>query len=200
MVEIIGMNRYDHRAVLEKAAKAVNDGGVVVYPTDTLYGLGGDAFSKEVADRILRIKGSGPGKPMSVIMSDVEMIEKYCEVDEWQRQVLNKNLPGPFTFLLKTKTAFPVASKGKLGVRIPDSAFAHALAEHAGVPVISTSANPSGEEPPVTMEEVDPKILAAADLAIDAGATKYRGPSAVVDLVDKKIVRQGVWEIELFGY
>jgi L-threonylcarbamoyladenylate synthase len=197
MVEIISIGRYQFRDALQKAAKVVQSEGVIIYPTDTLYGLGGNALSQKVADRILRIKGSEPNKPMSVTMSDVPMIRRYCEVDEWQLEVLNKNLPGPFTFLLSVKNHVPVAAKGKLGVRIPDYPFAHELSGLADLPVISTSANISGQDAPTRLEEVNPKILGAVDLVIDSGVTKYRGPSAVVDLVEKKIIRQGVSEIEL---
>jgi L-threonylcarbamoyladenylate synthase len=200
MVEIISITLYDYRVALEKAAKAVLSEGVVLYPTDTLYGLGGNAFSRKVVNRIHEIKGSEYDKPMSVIMSDIPMIERYCEVSEWQRTVLAKNLPGPFTFLLKAKIDIPVSSNGKLGVRIPDSSFAHQLSERVEMPIITTSANPSGQKPPSRLEEVSPKILSSADIVIDAGRTKYGESSAVIDLVDKKIVRKGSWEIELFGY
>jgi len=200
MVEIISISRYDFRPALEKAAKVVLSEGVLIYPTDTLYGIGGNAFSEKAAARIHGIKGSEPGKPMSVIMSDIHMIERYCEVDPWQRKVLRDHLPGPFTFLLKSKIRMPVSSNDKLGVRIPDSSFAYQLSEQTDVPVITTSANPAGKKPPVRLEEINGKILSAVDLAIDVGVTKLQGQSAVVDLVDKKIVRQGVWEIELFGY
>ncbi len=199
MVETIRISRHHYRGALQKAAEVVRAGGVILYPTDTLYGLGGNALSQKVAERILQIKGSEPNKPMSVTMSDIVMIERYCEVDEWQREVLNKNLPGPFTFLLRTKTEIPVASEGKLGVRIPDYSFAHMLAGIADLPVISTSANPSGKSAPTRFDEVDPKILGSVDLAIDDGVTKYHGPSAVVDLVEKKIIRQGVSGIDLSG-
>jgi len=200
MVEIISISLYDFRQALDKAAKVVLAEGVLVYPTDTLYGLGGNAFSETVVSRIHQIKGNEIGKPMSAIMSDLSMIERYCEVDPWQRSVLKKNLPGPFTFLLKSRIRMPISSNEKLGVRIPDSSFAYQLSEMTDVPIITTSANPTGMKPPTRLEEIEPKILSAADIAIDSGVTKFQGHSAVVDLVDKKIVRQGVWEIELFGY
>jgi len=121
-------------------------------------------------------------------------------VDPWQRAVMKKNFPGPFTFLLKSKIKMPVSSNNKLGVRIPDSSFAYQLAELADVPIITTSANATGQKPPTRLEEIDPKILSSVDMAIDAKVTKYHEASAVVDLVDKKILRKGAWEIELFGY
>ena len=200
MVEIIKVKNHDFAVALRKADAVVRSKGLIIYPTDTLYGIGGNAFSEEAVKRIRKIKGTAEDKPFSVVMSDLGMIKKYCEVDDWQYRVLKANLPGPFTFLLNSRTAFPVTANSKLGVRIPDSSFAHQLAEMAEVPVITTSANPSGQKPPARLEEIDGKILSAVDLAVDDGLTKFHEASAVVDLVDKKVLRKGAWEIELFGY
>jgi L-threonylcarbamoyladenylate synthase len=200
MVKIIKIGRHDFHGALEKANEIVRAGGLVIYPTDTLYGIGGNAFSQEVVDKVRKIKGTMEGKPYSVIMSNLKMIKKYCEVDDWQYNVMKKNLPGPFTFILKSKIKLPVSTNHKLGVRIPDSPFAHQLAEITEMPIITTSANPAGHKPPSRMEEVDSKILSTVDLAVDNGLTKFHEASAVVDLVEKKVLRKGVWEIELFGY
>jgi len=200
MVEIISISLYDISWALERAADVVKSERVLIYPTDTLYGIGGSAISSKTVQRIHQIKGTEPGKPMSVVMADINMIERYCRLDDWQRMVLEKNLPGPFTFLLPLKVDLPVSSNKKLGVRIPDSSFSHRLSEITNVPIITTSANPAGQKPPTRLEEIDGRILSAVDVAIDAGVTKYHEASAVVDLVEKKVVRKGAWEIELFGY
>jgi len=200
MVEIKSISLYDISWALERAADVVKSERVLIYPTDTLYGIGGSAISSKTVQRIHQIKGTEPGKPMSVVMADINMIERYCRLDDWQRMVLEKNLPGPFTFLLPLKVDLPVSSNKKLGVRIPDSSFSHRLSEITNVPIITTSANPAGQKPPTRLEEIDGRILSAVDVAIDAGVTKYHEASAVVDLVEKKVVRKGAWEIELFGY
>lgn len=200
MAEIIKLERRDFESALKKAEEIVNKDGILIYPTDTLYGIGGNAFSKRVVDRIREIKGTPVDKPYSVIMSDLKMIKEYCEVNEWQYSVMKKYLPGPFTFLLKYKKRMPVSTNHKIGVRVPASPFAHQLAEITKIPIVTTSANPTGCKPPCRLEEVDKKILDVVDLAIDGGGTEFLEASAVVDLVDKRIVRRGVWEIELFGY
>jgi L-threonylcarbamoyladenylate synthase len=200
MVEIISVSLYDLNWALERAAEIVKSEGVLIYPTDTLYGIGGTAISSKVAERVHKIKGTEPDKPMSVVMADINMIERYCRVDDWQRMVLEKNLPGPFTFLLPLKVNLPVSSNNKLGVRIPDSSFSHRLSDITNVPIITSSANSAGKKPPSRLEEIDGKILSAVDVAIDIGVTRYHEASAVVDLVEKKILRKGAWEIELFGY
>lgn len=200
MVEIIKIERRDFQNALNKAEEVVQKDGLIIYPTDTLYGIGGNAFSKKVVERIREIKGTPPGKPYSVIMSDMKMIKEFCEVDDWQYRVMKKYLPGPFTFLLKYKKRMPVSTNDKLGVRVPASSFANQLAEVVGVPIITTSANPTGCKPPCRLEEIDGKIISAVDLAVDGGNTRFHEASAVIDLVDKKVLRRGVWEIELFGY
>jgi L-threonylcarbamoyladenylate synthase len=200
MVEIIKVERHDFQTALDKANEIVRKGGLIIYPTDTLYGIGGNAFSKEVVDKIRKIKGTPEGKPYSVVMSNLKMIKKYCIVDDWQYNTMKNNLPGPFTFLLKSKIKMPASTNNKLGIRIPDTQFAHQLAEITEMPIITTSANPAGTKPPTRLEEIDGKILSAVELAVDNGLTKFRGASAVIDLIEKKVVRKGVWEIELFGY
>jgi len=200
MVKIIKIDKQDYHEALRRAKEVVLENGVLIYPTDTLYGIGGNAFSEKVVHRIREIKGSPDEKSYSVIMSDINMIKRYCEVDEWQLKVLKAHLPGPFTFLLKAKVKMPVSVNQKLGVRIPDYAFAHQLSELCDMPIVTTSANPSGKKPPCRLEETTGKILSAVDLAIDDGITKFQEASAIVDLVEKKVLRKGVWEIELFGY
>jgi L-threonylcarbamoyladenylate synthase len=200
MVQIIKIDKQDYHEALRRAKEVVLGDGVLIYPTDTIYGIGGNAFSEKVVNRIREIKGSPEEKSYSVIMSDINMIKRYCEVDAWQLKVLKAHLPGPFTFLLKAKVKMPVSANQKLGVRIPDYAFAHQLAELCDMPIVTTSANPSGKKPACRLEETTGKILSAVDLAIDDGVTKFQEASAIVDLVEKKVLRKGVWEIELFGY
>jgi L-threonylcarbamoyladenylate synthase len=200
MVEIIKIERRDFQAALLKAEKIVRSGALLIYPTDTLYGIGGNAFSDSVVEKIRKIKGTREGKPYSVVMSNLKMIKKYCEVNEWQYNVMKKHLPGPFTFLLKSKIKIPVTTNELIGVRIPDSPFAHQLAEITETPIVATSANPAGTKPPKRMDEIDEAVLSSVELAVDGGPTKFLEASAVIDLVNKKVLRRGVWEIELFGY
>jgi tRNA threonylcarbamoyl adenosine modification protein (Sua5/YciO/YrdC/YwlC family) len=200
MVEIIKVERQDFQAALKKAEEIIRKGGLIIYPTDTLYGIGGNAFSENVVEEIREIKRTPPGKPYSVVMSNLKMIKRYCEVNDWQYRTMKKYLPGPFTFLLKSKIKLPVSDNPLLGVRIPDSPFAHQLAEVCETPIVATSANPAGTKPPCRLEEIDGKVFASVELAVDNGLTKFHEASAVVDLIEKKVVRKGVWEIELFGY
>ncbi len=174
-----------------KAGKVIKRGGTIIYPTDTLYGIGGDATSEQAVKDINLIKRVPAFKPMSVIVSDISMVEEYCIVERWQRRILSDYLPGPFTFILKARGNLPVTDNDKMGIRIPDVRFCRMLSSFSKRPIITTSANVNGEQPPYLFESVDEKIIQAVDLAIDQGPTSYRHHSSIVDLVDRKVIRRG---------
>lgn len=197
MVKIIKLEKGNISTVLEEAKKVINNRGVIIYPTDTVYGIGGDATDPAVVEKVMEIKGREKGHAFSVIMSDIDMIEEYCIVDIFQEIILKKYLPGPYTFVLKIHRPIAVSQDLTLGVRIPNLDFCNRLSEVVGKPIISTSANRSGEIPPRAFNEINKEILEAVDLAIDGGPTRYYGPSDVVDLVNMKIIRKGVGEIDL---
>jgi len=178
--------------VLEKAAEIVLHGDVLIYPTDTVYGIGGDATSEKTVQRIKQIKKKTVNAPFSVIFSDIEMIKRYCEVNEWQEEMLKKYLPGPYTFILKEKINLPTNQNSKIGIRMPESEFTCQLVKIVKKPIVTTSANLSGEQAPIDIEGIDKRLLKLADLIIDGGTTRYKGASTVVDLVEKKTIRKGM--------
>ncbi len=179
----------------ETAKKVLLSDGLIIYPTDTLYGIGGNALKEEVVNRIKKIKGREGEKPLSVALGGLSTILRFFEVSGEQTAYLTRYLPGPYTFLLKPKKPMPV-SKGLVGVRVPEHIFLTKLIQEVGFPVVSTSANISGEKAPVRVEEIKKEMMNSVDLVIDGGPTKYREGSTVVDLVNKKIVRMGAGEFE----
>lgn len=181
---------------IRQAVSVIKHGGILVYPTDTLYGLGGDATRKSVVAKIYQIKKRDRGKPLSVIVANLAMIKKYCHVDREQERILRPYLPGPYTFLLRLRKKLPVTKTKKIGVRIPDYAPIVRLCRLAGVPIITTSANISGKKDARRLSEVRPTIRRLVDLVLDGGKTKYGRGSTVVDLVDNKIVRKGAGRFE----
>ncbi len=180
------------------AVEVVLRGGVILYPTDTVYGLGGDATNEEVVKRIHTIKRSSEDKPLSIILPDLSFVDEWCETGVFEDIVMKKYLPGPYTFIVKKRRNIflPASPYDTIGVRIPDHSFCLLLALKAGRPIISTSANFSGFPPPSSFEEVDKRLVEQVDLAVDGGPTKYRAPSTIVDLVHKKIIR-GKLEFDL---
>ncbi len=172
---------------IKKAAEVVTGGGVIVYPTETVYGLGADALSEKSIKRVYEIKKRPFDQPISVAVSSYEMIEKIAKVNSWD--LIKKFLPGPVTVLLKKESIVPdilTAGLDLVGVRFPDNSVACHIIDLCG-PITSTSANISGDEPPVRFEEVNIK----ADFAVDGGDCDYCVSSTIVDLVNRKIVRAG---------
>ncbi|RLF92590.1 threonylcarbamoyl-AMP synthase [Thermococci archaeon] len=172
------------RNEIDEIARLISEGGVIVYPTDTVYGLGGNALSRDVVDRIYSIKRREKSKPVSIAMSK-DMLSSYVEIGLRERILIDKYLPGKYTLILRKKrgVSLPeeVAPEGKVGVRVPDHPFVKSLFERIDFPIISTSANISGEKPPSTVEEAMSQLGDAVDLYVDWG--KLPGtPSRVIDL------------------
>ncbi len=192
MTETVVLEK-DYPKALEKAAQAMEDGKVFIYPTDTVYGIGGDALNEEVCARIRKIKGQA-SRPFSIIVSDFTMFRKYCEVPEDRLRYLFQYLPGPYTFLMRKKEEVPACPGEKIGVRVPLHSFIRKVASMSQLPIIGTSANPAGRNPPISFKKVSKALLKKADLAIDGGETLFKRESTVVDLVDMEVKRDGAGE------
>jgi L-threonylcarbamoyladenylate synthase len=191
----------DFEDAAEIAAAIIKGGGTVAYPADTVYGIGADAESEGAVAKIRAMKGVEAGKPLSVMVADLGMIEYYCDTGIWEDIILRKYLPGPYTFILKRKRDVAACGgSGTIGVRIPDSGFCQALCQKAGRPVVTTSANLTGQPAPTRFGDIDPNLLARADLAVDGGPTKYGASSTIIDLAGGKMLRRGDRDwVELSG-
>ncbi|MBI5470191.1 threonylcarbamoyl-AMP synthase [Candidatus Kaiserbacteria bacterium] len=185
-------------AALEAAA-VLGRGGVIVFPTDTLYGLGANAFSNEAVDKVYAIKGRDEKKPIHAIAADIAMIEKYAVVDNIGRKLAEKFFPGPFTLILKKK---PEVENGitrgieTIGFRIPANDFCIAIARAFGKPYTATSANKAGEPPQRSVDAALAQLGAASeivDITFDAGKLPESEPSTVVDVSsgELRILREG---------
>ncbi|MHC1566585.1 MAG: L-threonylcarbamoyladenylate synthase [Candidatus Syntropharchaeia archaeon] len=173
--------------MIEKAIKIIKDGGVVIYPTETVYGIGTLALSEKAVKKVYQIKKRSYSEPISLAVSSYEMIEEVAEIE--REDLIRKLLPGPVTILLRKKEVVPdilTAGSELVGIRYPEHRTAIELIEGAGV-ITSTSANISGKKPPASFEE----IRINADMIIDGGRCKYGEPSTIVDLTKKKILRKG---------
>ncbi len=174
---------------VKKAADILKSGGIVVYPTETVYGIGANIFSEDALKKVFSIKERQKDKPISVAVSNFKMMYELAHISGKEELFIRKLLPGPVTVLLKKKKAVPdILTSGRdlLGIRFPDHKTAVGLIELAGVPITSTSANISGEAPPHRVDEI--KIR--ADYILDGGECNAQ-PSTVVDLVNCRIVRKG---------
>lgn len=189
---------------IDDAVRILRDGGVVIYPTDTVYALGCDALNNRAIERLCRLKGINPEKQLlSIICSSLSQAADYAKIDNRAFRLLKESLPGPFTFILPASNTLPKVFKGRksVGLRIPDNEIARALAEALGNPILSTSVEIDIENPE---EACSPDCLAIkyqhdADLLIDSGEGTI-ALSTVIDCLDSsapEIVRQGIGEIEL---
>lgn len=182
---------------LEEGLRVLKKGGVLVFPTDTVYGIGGDATNRETVEKIYRIKERDRGKPLAVVMSGLEMIMEWCDVYEEGGNIMMERLPGPYTFILKLKKGKILAGQAeKIGVRVPNHFFLRKLVLDFGAPIIATSANLSGKKDAAGFGEIEKGVVRKADLAIDGGKAALGQPSTVVDLVERKILRNGAGEFE----
>jgi L-threonylcarbamoyladenylate synthase len=166
--------------------ETISGGGLAIFPTDTVYGLGTHPDSVEGTHRLYWIKGRSPDRPAAVLFFSLERaLAALPELGPNTREALGRLLPGPITVLVPNPaTRFPLAcgaEPDRLGIRVPalDDRL-KALADVA-VPILQSSANPSGESDPRSLEEVDPRIRRGADIALDAGVLAGT-PSTVVDL------------------
>lgn len=178
---------------IREAARLIGEGKLVVYPTDTLYGVGCSALDEGAIRRVFAVKKRDPSKPLSVAVCDLRMLRKYTAFDTRAMRVMERFFPGPVTFILRKRNLPEVLTGGaeKAGMRIPESREALKLIMLARVPIVSTSANVSGREPPETAEEALSQ-LPEVDLALDAG--RLAGPpSTIIDLTEEppRIVREG---------
>ncbi len=181
----------DYDTAKESAKAVISSGGVLVYPTDTLYGLGCDATSKEAVEKIYSIKKREGKKPMSMLVSGFEMIRKYCDVPPAHSKIIHELLPGPYTFILALREKLPVSGTLQVGVRVPEHHFMRQVSRELGLPIVTTSANVSGEKDADELSGVNQEIANEADLLIDGGKCKYAQGSTVIDLVQMKILRKG---------
>jgi L-threonylcarbamoyladenylate synthase len=181
----------DHDTAFEAALATISSGGIAVYPTDTLYGIGCDATNAEAVKKLRALKRRDAGKPLSIIVSDLPMLLRFCKVSPEQGAILHRLLPGPYTFILPLKRRLPVSETMAAGVRVPEHAFMRAVAKAAGAPIVSTSANLSGEKEAAAPEDVSREIAEGADLFIKGEKCKYAQGSTVIDLIRMKVLRKG---------
>jgi tRNA threonylcarbamoyl adenosine modification protein (Sua5/YciO/YrdC/YwlC family) len=187
---------------IARTVEALRNDGVVVYPTDTVYGLGCDIASKRAVERITRIKGRDPKKPMSFVCADLTHISRYAQVSNFAYRILKRFLPGPYTFVLEASRQVPkmlLTRQKTVGIRVPDNVTALALVREFGNPILSTSANPSGAEPLNNPAEIQEVLGKQVDIILDCDVLP-RVPSTVVSLAhdEVKVIRQGAGNAAYF--
>ncbi|MEN9328261.1 MAG: hypothetical protein RI947_1069 [Candidatus Parcubacteria bacterium] len=188
-----------------KVASVLRAGGLVVAPSDTVYGMLVDATQEKAVRKLLAFKNRPIGKPISVFADNMDMLFHLTDVNQTQRQTLARFLPGPFTVILQSKhnvCKLLESERGTLGARIPDYPFITSLVKSYGSPLTATSANIAGKSPHYSIETflrgLSQSKTDLIDLVIDAGKLPHNKPSTVVDMStsEVRIIRRGdiVWK------
>ncbi len=187
---------------ISQGVKILKLGGVVAFPTDTVYGLGCDAFNKQAVDRIYEIKKRSRDIPFPLLLSDINQVTEFAEfVPEVAWILMKCFLPGGLTIILPKATDLPdfLNPKGDtIAVRVPNHQVALSLIQGLGRPLIGTSANISGQSSPVMAQEVEVQLGTGVDLIIDGGRCPGGIESTVIDVTlgMPKILRQGLIKLE----
>lgn len=189
----------DYSDVVLEAINTLEKGGVVVYPTDTLYGLGVNALDSWAVEKIFKIKKRGLSKPLPIIVRDVEWVKELAYIDPWHKKIFKKIWPGRVTAVLSKREIIPdvvTANNPTIGIRVPSYPFIDFLLKKYGYPLTSTSANISGQEPTNNIHDIIQlfaKESIRPDLVIDAGILPPPQPDTVLDLTSRqpKILRVG---------
>ena len=180
---------------IKVAIDVLKRGGTVVYPTDTVYGIGANIFDEEATRKVYNVKKRSPLKPISACVSKIQDIHKIAHMNENTEKLVEKIFPGPFTVILKKKENIPsVLTSGgeKIGIRIPDSKVCTELS--SAFPITTASANISGEKIPESLDGILKQVGKEVDLILDAGVCKHGIHSTVIDMTGSpKIIRKGAF-------
>lgn len=188
--------------LIKKAVDILRDGGIIIYPTDTVYGLGCDLSNKKGIEKIYELKKRNRKQPLSFVCSDLKHISEYAKVTDYAYKTMKRLLPGAYTFILEASRLVPkiiLPKRSTTGIRVPDNQICLSLVKELGQPIISTSVKTEQGETlgdPSVIKEYFGRVV---DLIIDGGIIMPQ-PSSVISLVDDniEIIRIGKGDISAF--
>jgi tRNA threonylcarbamoyl adenosine modification protein (Sua5/YciO/YrdC/YwlC family) len=188
--------------LIRKVVAILRDGGIVVYPTDTYYGIGCDLLNQKAIEKIYQLKRRDKNKPFSFICSDLTNISQYAKVSNYAYRTMKRLLPGPYTFILEGSRLVPkimLTKRKTAGIRVPDNEICLALVRELGNPIITTSATTPEGESFHDASLIHDHFGKQVDAVIDGSAVSGE-PSSVVSLIDDtpEIVRRGAGDVSLF--
>ncbi len=188
--------------LIAKAVEVLKDGGLVIYPTDTVYGLGCALFSKKGIERIYEIKSRNKKQPLSFVCADLKDISRYARVTDFAYKTMRRLLPGPYTFILEASRLVPkiiLPKRQTSGIRVPDNSICLSLVKELGQPIISSSVKNEEGEYLSDPREIEEKFRNRVDVVIDGGILTPE-PSTIISLIDDQveIVRAGKGDIKDF--
>lgn len=182
---------------LKEPASIIRDGGIVIFPTETVYGIGTNGFNEESIRKIYEIKKRDFSKPISLLVSNMEMVKMVAEdISDLEYALMEKFWPGPFTIILKKKKDVPdilTANGDTVGIRMPSGEIAKKIIEYAGVPIATPSANISGKPSGTNIDNIIKDFDGKVDCIIDSGESKLGIASTIVKVINNvpHILREG---------
>jgi tRNA threonylcarbamoyl adenosine modification protein (Sua5/YciO/YrdC/YwlC family) len=187
---------------ISKAVKVIKEGGVIIYPTDTVYGIGCDIFNKSAIERIQEIKNNPEIKLLSFICHNLKDISKYAKVSDYAYRTMKHLLPGPYTFILPAAKSAPRKlwnNRKSVGIRVPEHFVAMKIVEELGNPIVSTSTTNRKGELLFDPMEIKSIFNLQVDLMLSSGSSSIE-PSSVIDLSQGEpvVIRKGAGDISLF--
>lgn len=205
MAKIVSINATNPQPrLIAQAADILRHGGVICYPTDTMYGIGCDIFNQKAVKRVYQIKRRPKDKPFSFMCDSLTNISQYGHVGNTAYRLMRKNLPGPYTFVLTGTKLVPkimLTKQKTVGIRVPGHPVCLAIIEALGNPVLNTSAAPEDDEEAqiCSADDVERLFGRQVDLIIDSGAI-VPTPSSVISLLNEQpeVLRLGKGNVEAF--
>jgi tRNA threonylcarbamoyl adenosine modification protein (Sua5/YciO/YrdC/YwlC family) len=190
------------KRLIAKAVDILKTGGVIAYPTDTIYGFGCDILNKKAIQRIYQIKKRDRSKPFSFICSDLKNISEYAQVTDYAYKTMKRLLPGPYTFILPGTKLVPkimLTKRKTVGIRVPNNNICLAIVEALGHPIISTSVGWSDREVLSDPQQIEETFGSQIELTIDGGILANQ-PSSIISLLDDlpEVIRAGQGEVSQF--
>lgn len=187
---------------INKAVEVLKNGGIIIYPTDTVYGIGCDIFNKEALDRVFAIKQDSGTKLLSFVCADLKDISKYAKVSDYAYRTMKHLLPGPYTFILPAAKEVPKklwSKRQTVGIRVPQHNVALTLVKELGNPIVSTSVTNRKNEILFDPAEIRSIFNSQVDLMLASGNLQG-GVSSIVDLSDDvpEIIREGAGDVSIF--
>ena len=194
-------NKLDYEE-LKIPAKIIKEGGIVIFPTETVYGIGTNGLNKEAIKKLYEVKQRPLNKPISLLVSNIKMVEQVAKnISKLEYKIMQNFFPGPLTIILEKKDIVPdilTANTNTVGIRMPSGEIARKLIEYAGVPIATPSANISGKPSGTNIKDIQKDFAGKVDCFIDNGESKLGIPSTIIRVINDEvhILRQGSISME----
>ncbi len=194
-----------HKRSIDRAVAALKEGQLIIYPTDTVYGLGGDLFQKRAIEQIYRIKGKTKYEPLSIICHSIQQASQYGKISNFAFRIIKRCTPGPYTFILEATREIPklmLSRRKEVGIRIPDSAVVQAIVASLGHPLVNSSITLQEDEVLNDPDEIARRFEHQVAVLLDAGTLPDPRDSTIVKMMHQEIeiIREGKGDLDCLYY